>query len=132
MNDKSYLRLTSPNTGVQRLFRITLFLGVLLVLSSCKDDRLEPECDGSSPTYDGQIQSIIQQNCNASSCHGSGSNNGDFTTYAGLQPYLNNGNGSFRQEVLQDQTMPKGASNTLTQNELNAIQCWVENGYPEN
>jgi len=39
-------------------------------------------------------------------------------------------NGQFKQHILIDQDMPKDGS--LTQDQLNKIQCWVEAGYPEN
>ncbi len=64
-----------------------------------------------------------------STCHSSGSKRGDFTSYDGLKPDLDNGN--FEKEVLIDQRMPRG-SQTLTQEQINTIQCWVDNGYPEN
>lgn len=103
---------------------------VLLFFFSCKKDKnkLTPTCDGSHPTYNSAIRSIINSNCTSSGCHNSGSSRGDFTTYSGIAPYLNNG--SFKREVLTDQTMPK--RDNLSQSELNSIQCWVNDGYPEN
>jgi hypothetical protein len=104
----------------------TFFFGAFF-LAGCKRD--EAVCDGTNSTYDGNIVAIINDNCTNSNCHGAGASNGDMTTYDKLEPYLNNG--SFRREVLIDQTMPQGAAR-LSQDELNAIQCWYENGYPEN
>ena len=99
---------------------------LLVVLTACKKDKvnekLTPTCDGSAPTYQNTIKSIIDTKCATSNCHSSYSN------YSGLQPALQNG--SFRREVLVDQTMPQGSS--LTQDQLNKIQCWVNNEFPEN
>ncbi|MDX2362357.1 MAG: cytochrome c [Crocinitomicaceae bacterium] len=100
---------------------------LLWVNFSCeKDELLTVECDGSSPTYDADISLIIQQNC--VQCHGSGSSNGSFTTFAGISTVTSNG--KFEQEVLNNQTMPQNG--TLSQDQLNKIKCWVENGFPEN
>ncbi|MBL0316874.1 MAG: hypothetical protein IPP69_14355 [Flavobacteriales bacterium] len=100
------------------------------ILISCKKEssKKTPTCDGSHPTYNSAIKSIINGNCNSSGCHNAGSSNGDFTSYSGLAPYLNNG--SFKREVLTNQTMPENGS--LSQTQLNSIQCWVNDGYPEN
>lgn len=99
---------------------------IFLSISCNKTEPFVPVCDGSSPTYDSDVQSIIQQNC--IQCHGNGSSNGDFTTYAGLTTVTSNG--KFEQEVLTDQTMPQNGS--LTEAQLNKLKCWVENGFPEN
>ena len=99
---------------------------VLVVFASCKkdedDEKLTPTCDGSVPTYQNTIKSIIDTKCATSNCHAS------YSSYNGLQPALQNG--SFRREVLVDQTMPQGSS--LSQDQLNKIQCWANNGFPEN
>ncbi len=47
---------------------------------------------------------------------------------SGLQDIINNG--EFESEVLTNQSMPRGSK--LSQSDINAIQCWVDNGYPEN
>jgi len=104
----------------------------VIAVSSCKKgggSKLTPECDGSHPTYNSQIKVIIEGNCNASGCHNAGSSRGDFTTYTGLSGVI--ASGAFKREVLTDQTMPKGSAN-LSQKNLNLIQCWVNDGYPEN
>ena len=110
-----------------KLNYLFIFVLTFLVAVSCKKEELQtPECDGSNPTYDSEISLIINQNC--THCHGTNSSNGDFTSYAGMSTVINNGR--FEQEVLIDQTMPQNGS--LSQDELNTIKCWVENGYPEN
>jgi hypothetical protein len=107
------------------------YLYILLVVAltvgaySCKKDnagKLTPSCDGSHPTYQGSIKSIIDTRCATSNCHP------NYATYEGLLPALQGG--SFRREVLVDQTMPQGSS--LTQDQINKIQCWVNDGFPEN
>lgn len=117
---------------------VLLFVALVLGLNACdKEDDDMPmgtnnpdpiECDGSMSTYDGNIKSIINGNCNNSTCHGANSNNGDFTSFAGLSDVISNG--QLKSRVLVSRNMPQGGS--LTDAQLVAIQCWVDNGYPEN
>ena len=109
-------------------FLFLLGLSLLLVVGSCKKDLLEPVCDGTEATYDGHTATIINATCMGSSCHDAGSNRGDFTTYEGIKPYLDDG--SFTKEVLTNQSMPRGS--VLSQSQINTMQCWLDNGYAEN
>lgn len=103
-----------------------LFAGAAL-FTSCRQDILTPVCDGSKPTYDGEVRIIITNNCNGSSCHGTGSGKHEYTTYALLHKVCTNG--KFDARVLNNQSMPKGG--TLTQAEINTLQCWSDNNFPE-
>ena len=108
-----------------------IFISAIIISSqliSCKKDTVSPTCDGTNSTYTSNIKTIIDNNCLSSGCHGSGSSNGDFTTYEGLKTYCDNG--KFQSQVLDNQTMPKGSS--LSSDQLNKIQCWIDNGYPKN
>jgi hypothetical protein len=100
-------------------FLLGIFTMVLLIWG-CKKDN--PTCDGSDPSYDSDIKSIIDANCASSNCHPS------YSTYSGLESILDNG--SFKEEVLDKQKMPRGKN--LSRDQLNKLQCWVENGYKEN
>jgi hypothetical protein len=106
--------------------KLVYLLFVIAVIVACKKDKksekLTPSCDGSSPTYQSTIKNIIDSKCASASCHPG------YSTYEGLQQDLQNG--SFSKEVLTDQTMPKDSK--LSQDQLNKIQCWVNNGFPEN
>jgi hypothetical protein len=107
--------------------RLVLCIALLpCFFSSCKKDessgKLTPSCDGSHPTYQSQVKSIIDSRCASSNCHP------NYASYDGLLPALEGGD--FRREVLVNQTMPQGSS--LTQDQINTIQCWVNDGFPEN
>ncbi len=92
---------------------------LLTLFSACK--KYNAKCDGSNPTYNAEVKSIINANCTNSGCHPS------YNSYNGLRAILNNGN--FSKEVLENQSMPQGGS--LSNSELDLLQCWHENGYPE-
>ena len=111
------------------LFISPIILIFLIIISCNKGDLLTPVCDGSIPTYDSDIKKIIDTKCMGTFCHNAGANRGDFTSFSTLEPYLNNY--SFSKTVLEEQTMPKGNKNALTQEEINIIQCWSDNDYPE-
>jgi hypothetical protein len=102
-----------------------IFVGLIsaVLILSCKKDKVENiQCDGSNPTYTGQIRAIINANCTSNNCHP------NYSTYSGLEGALQNG--SFEREVLIDQTMPRNGN--LSASELSKIKCWVENDFPEN
>ena len=110
-------------------FKNIQVLLVLAVLSFVSCNKTEaPVCDGSSPTYDANIKSIIDNNC--TSCHDAGSGDGDYTTYAAFASHRSNG--KFESSVLINQDMPESSNNALSQADLSIIKCWVQNGFPEN
>jgi len=99
---------------------VVLLAGIILIACKKEESNFVPVCDGSSPTYDADIATIITQNCVG--CHS------QYNSYSGLSNIISSG--AFEREVLIDQTMPSGSS--LSEAQLNQIKCWVDNGYPEN
>jgi hypothetical protein len=99
---------------------------LVVAFTACKKEKdsgkLTSSCDGSNPTYNGSIKAILDARCGSASCHP------DYTSYDGLSGILQSGD--FKREVLTNQTMPQGSS--LTQDQINKIQCWADNGFPEN
>ena len=104
-------------------------LGIIaLTIVACSKELVTPVCDGSKPVYNTDIKSIIDATCLSVGCHNTNSKNGDWTTYNKLKPVLDNG--SFKNRIITKQDMPKGGS--LSQSEINLMQCWIDNGYTEN
>ncbi len=101
---------------------ITLVTATLVIFNSCNKSKVTPTCDGTASTYNSNIKSIIDASCTNSNCHPS------YKTYDGLKSVLNSG--TFKTQVLTDQSMPRGSA-TLSQDELNKIQCWADAGFPE-
>src|SRR5690348_2178830 len=92
---------------------LLIVIVVLYVIGSCKkDDYKDLDCSTISAKYGDNIKPIITSNCTQSSCHEQGSNNGDFTTYAGLKAKVDNG--SLSKRVLYDKTMPASGALSLS------------------
>lgn len=103
-----------------------LILSASLLLA-CNSEKLTPICDGTTPTYQTNVAAIIMQSCSSTSaCHGYGANN-QLISYNQIKATVDNG--SFEKRVLVKQNMPKGS--VLTQDEINTIQCWLNNGAKE-
>ena len=114
------------------------------LFSSCVSDALpEPvlpeSCMDSIPTYEGSIKSIIENSCAYSGCHLDGSAPGVYTSYGGVINVVESGR--FKEKVIglrDDPNLgmppdfsPEGRPKDLSQFELELIQCWLENSYPE-
>lgn len=121
-----------------------LFL-FFIVLYSCTSDKLpEPSpCEGQSISYNSSIKPILDQSCAYSGCHDGqgGIAPGDYSSYAGLTSVLDRG--AFRSRVISqkddpcigmppDQSCyPNSQKDDLTPDELQQIDCWLREGYPE-
>ena len=103
---------------------VGLLVAGTLALSSCKKDVNNLDC--TLITYSGSIQPLVASNCNTSGCHNSGSRNGDFTSYDKIKGIATNG--TMRSVALVRMSMPQGRS--LSSEELNQVECWLDNGAP--
>lgn len=111
---------------MKKLVRVTVFTLIAGIWwSSCKKDEYKNlDCSTISSAYNANIKPIIDANCISSGCHNSGSNNGDFTSYAGLKGKADNG--SLENRVLDKKDMPP--SGALSLDDRKKIKCWIENG----
>ena len=120
----------------------TLFVAITIAVAGCTTDALpepvEMPCTDLQPTYETEIQAIIEQTCAYDGCH-LGTAPGVYVDYAGLSRDLNSG--SFRQRVVEQRTdanrgmppnyAPEGRPVDLTDRQLEMIVCWLEAGHPE-
>ncbi|MFN8398313.1 MAG: hypothetical protein U0176_27135 [Bacteroidia bacterium] len=114
---------------MRKYLLVTVLAGVaVLGFAGCKDKLERVPCNGTSPTWDAKVLDIVAESCWGSNCHGNGSQRGDYTSFAGIQPTLQNG--TFETEVLETRRMPQDGS--LPDSTLATLQCWLENGFPEN
>ena len=100
-------------------FRLLLAVGVFLGVS-------DVAAQGSQPSFKTEIEPILQAYCY--DCHRAENGNGTYVSYETMLPTLEEG--KFQSTVLSNQSMPTDAS--LSQAQLNLIQCWVEDGYQDN
>jgi hypothetical protein len=103
---------------------------VLLCIGCTKDIGYIPYCDKNPTTYNTFIKSVILSKCSQGYCHQNGAFMGDFTTYSGLKEKIDKG--TFRLLVYENKVMPPSISEQLTEDELNKIKCWLDDGAPEN
>ena len=67
-------------------------------------------------------------NCNTSGCHAAGSPYGDLTNYSGVKAKVDNS--TFKERVIVQKNMPPAYS--LSQTDLDKLNCWLEAGIPNN
>ena len=87
-----------------------------------------------SYTYNQDVKAIIDASCAYAGCHVAGFALGNHTSYSTLKPQLDNG--QFKKRVLDERTMPPSYApddkpKSLTEEQINIISCWAEDGYPE-
>lgn len=115
-------------------FLVIILSGIILVISSCTYKVTEEEipvvdvCDTLGVIYSNDVQTIISNNCNSPSCHGGNVNLPDYSSYEGLKTSVDNG--KITQRVLEEKNMPP--SGPLDEESLERIECWINEGAPNN
>ncbi len=110
----------------------------LIFLVACNHDpiiSLEPDLCEPNLSYAVDIFPIIDESCNYAGCHA-----GAYDTYEGIEPKLFSGklvDRVFQRSNDPALRMPPSSAaypdvqkETLTQIELDLIQCWINQGYP--
>ena len=108
--------------------RAAAFAIALLSFFSCKDEMGDLDCSSISSAYNADMKPLIANNCNTSGCHGTGSSQGDFTTYNGLKAVADNG--KLEEMVIHEKKMPP--SNPLPLDDRKNLKCGLEAGAPNN
>lgn len=118
-----------------KITRVFLLFTLIITLVSCssdvEDDSIDPigeekeeeQDDCATITFTGNVKSIIDSNC--IQCHGNGGTSPNLTTLNSIKANAN----KVKSEVVS-RRMPRGGS--LTQTEIDAIACWVDNGALDN
>ncbi|HYV91910.1 MAG TPA: hypothetical protein VE978_09005 [Chitinophagales bacterium] len=109
------------------------FLPLIVAMSSfcsCENKKAWPtpadQCDFIS--YSVHVVPIISRHCAIAGCHVAGFPPGNFTTYEGVHAQIENG--FFQLKVLEQRSMPP--SDSLNEEELETLQCWVDQGAKDN
>ena len=102
---------------------------ITIANSGCKKNEYKNiDCGKLNATYNGSIKAIINSNCTFSSCHSSGSSNGDYTTYNGIKTIADNG--KLEDRVLVKKNMP--STGALSLDDRKKIKCWLVSGSQNN
>lgn len=109
---------------------IVLSLAIFAFVSCDKEETPDPpaELDCSSIKFSETISPLVSTSCGNSNCHGSGSQVGEMTNYDQIKGYVDSG--KFQNRVLEVKDMPVGGS--LSADQLEQIQCWIDEGAPNN
>ncbi|MCX6296205.1 MAG: hypothetical protein NTX97_09085 [Bacteroidetes bacterium] len=108
---------------------IITFIGISIFLVSCTSDKEQPLPVGCTSTiyFAKDVKPIIDAACVG--CHFAGAGIGDFAVFSELKAKVDNGSFKNRVFVLKDMPSP---STPLTADELGKLNCWVEQGAPNN
>ena len=131
------------------VFGLLALFQMLFFTSACTNDELPPPmvsevCDTLVTSYNTNVRAIIDESCAYSGCHdgAGGIGPGNYSEYNGLEFTLNSG--SFRTRVLNTEvgtplamppsssTYPQSQKDSLTSEERQIIECWLNAGFPEN
>ncbi|HJS54579.1 MAG TPA: cytochrome c [Chitinophagaceae bacterium] len=84
-------------------------------------------CSGPAKSFAADVNPIIQSSCASSNCHGASSSAGPgpLTTYSQIAAAK-----ASIKDAVSSKRMPRGSS--LTDAQINAIVCWIDNGAPNN
>jgi len=117
-------------------------LFAIIIINACENKQavaplvvISGSCDTTHLTYSSgsnTMQPIINTYCAInSSCHGSGSSFGDYTTLAGMQPNINRG--WVRSDLFQGtpHVMPKSPQPPLDACTLAKFGAWLNAGAPQ-
>lgn len=108
---------------------------ILLWLTSCEKETSKPEPNPVQeppcrPTYTSDIKAIVNTKCAISGCHDGNSGIVGFKEYATLKERADNGR--IKSYVFELKIMPPSTAVQLTDDEKKLVECWLDNGAPEN
>ncbi len=120
---------------MKKLLLIIPMLCLLIVSCSKEDDgnnnnNNQAMCDNFDPTFSADVFPIISNACALSGCHVQGTGLGDYTTFARVKASA----GSIKSRVVAKTMPPSNTSGqkVLTDAQIRAISCWVDNGAKDN
>jgi hypothetical protein len=118
------------------IFIGSLAISASILLVQCKKEKAPVDivaCTGTTPTYATDIKPIMDANCASSSCHSASKKKAgfDLSSYAGTNAAADNS--AFLGSIQHKSGYTKMPDNQpqLSQDQLNKIACWVQNGRPQ-
>ncbi len=113
-----------------------ILCSLLLLTLACTRSTIDPptgDC-AEAITYTDNVKDIIDNSCAYAGCHIDNAAPGDYSSYQGMQTYIDNG--LLQKRMLEIQNMPPEYApddkpKSLTEDEKEIISCWVQNEYAE-
>ena len=115
-----------------------LIIFLIALIYACDDGSFVPsgqDCD-ETPNYTEDIKDLVTRSCAYADCHTIGASIGDYSTYDGMSVH-------FTSNLIEDRInnpdpdtgMPPDYAQgpiDLSEEELQLMNCWIAEGYPEN
>ncbi len=104
-----------------------------IVIIACSKDQLDSDaliCE--EPIIYEDVRNIITASCGYVDCHNGFSSLANYNNFAGLESQLSNGSFSNRSLITRDMP-PTYATGplSLTEEEIDLLKCWEQNGFSE-
>ena len=115
------------------MIRLTVLFAVMVSIGGCAYDNAEElygekKCPPVGTSFSEKIQPIISMNCAVSGCHVNGQQRPALETYDQIAANANR-----IKSRTANGTMPPSISGlSLSQEEIDAISCWVDDGALDN
>jgi uncharacterized membrane protein len=111
-----------------RLSFALIVISPLAFLDSCVSNDVSDDCN-EIVSYASHVSPIIQTKCAISGCHNGSSALPDWTNFSQLQARA----GDVREVVIQKRMPPSNSpAGPLTEDQITAISCWVNQGAQNN
>ena len=124
----------------QLVLFLVMLISTALIYSACKKEKAQAvqttvttvdTC--ASITYSKTISVIVTNYCSTGSgCHGTGSSNGVFTSYAAINSEISNGKLTYSTNpnavIGKSLDMSGSSYANLTASQINEFICWLKNG----
>jgi hypothetical protein len=119
----------------RHLFAILVFCLSACSLSSCLKDKTSPVGGClTEVSYTVDIRPIIESSCKTGLGPGTGCHDAWIDSYSAIETSLDGG--AWQNEIFVEMTMPLIPNDfgidSLTEDEIQTMRCWIEQGYPEN
>lgn len=111
-----------------------LLVSLYLFSTSCGKESVDTvDCMGQTPTYSVDTKPILDASCAQTNCHDSVTkeNGYDFSTYATARPISQQENFLGAIQHKQGFTPMPDSGPKLSQDKIDLLTCWVQNGSPE-
>ena len=118
-----------------RLLIFSFSISIMSLFTSCLKDKTSPIGDClTEVSYSSDIRPIIESSCKTGLGGGTGCHDAWIDNYDPIKSYLDAN--TWQNEVLVEKTMPLIPNDfgidSLSNDEIQTMKCWIDQGYPEN